>query len=224
VTSGPRRLTRAAALAALMLASIASAPTAHTQDNDGGLVAWWKRRAEPSARITLLDPRIEASVTRLRQGSPSFEQGWRDLERSRKRVVVGEAKQLSKLVRPYVPADARWMGVTVMWSMPGGGGLSRAAIAIQLDEVERLFAPLGQERVDREVDRLVAHEVYGHLVPVVQAGGQRGHCGDARRGERQADSCVGHREKRVLDEIDGRSAGDDPTEPSWPLPPAGEGP
>jgi hypothetical protein len=50
---------------------------------------------------------------------------------------------------------------------------------------------------DADLDRILAHEVYGHAIPYLLAGDLSGKCADPRPGERANESCAIRRENEV---------------------------
>lgn len=58
-----------------------------------------------------------------------------------------------------------------------------------------------QRRFDRLVETVLVHEVWGHLVPVAEAGSLAGQCPDPRAGQPPEDSCVMRRENELRAEL-----------------------
>jgi hypothetical protein len=54
---------------------------------------------------------------------------------------------------------------------------------------------------DADLDRILVHEVYGHALPYLIAGGVSGRCTDPKPGERPADACSIRRENAVRAEL-----------------------
>jgi hypothetical protein len=52
-----------------------------------------------------------------------------------------------------------------------------------------------------DLDRVVAHEVYGHAIPYLLAGDLSGKCADPREGERAEDACAIKRENEIRAEL-----------------------
>jgi hypothetical protein len=52
-----------------------------------------------------------------------------------------------------------------------------------------------------DLDRVVAHEVYGHAIPYLLAGDLSGKCADPQPGERAEDSCAIKRENEIRAEL-----------------------
>lgn len=52
-------------------------------------------------------------------------------------------------------------------------------------------------RFDADLDRILAHEVYGHAIPYLLAGDLSGKCADPRPGQRASESCAIQRENEV---------------------------
>jgi hypothetical protein len=54
---------------------------------------------------------------------------------------------------------------------------------------------------DRLVDAVLIHELWGHLVPVAQAGSMSAKCDDPLPGQHETDSCVMRRENDLRKEL-----------------------
>jgi hypothetical protein len=54
---------------------------------------------------------------------------------------------------------------------------------------------------DDDLDRVVAHEVYGHAIPYLLAGDLSGRCADPAAGERAEDACAIKRENEIRAEL-----------------------
>jgi hypothetical protein len=75
------------------------------------------------------------------------------------------------------------------------------AVNLQLlDDTHRRLGTTWSER-DRDLDRILVHEVYGHALPYVLAGDVSGKCGDPADGESAVDSCAIRRENAVRAEL-----------------------
>jgi hypothetical protein len=55
--------------------------------------------------------------------------------------------------------------------------------------------------LERDLDRILAHEIYAHAVPYLLAGTMSGQCADPRPGERAAESCAIRRENEIRSEL-----------------------
>lgn len=157
-------------------------------DSGASIAAW--RRGEGGVRV--LDPLLAARVRLLAEEAPSFARALGRLEASGVPILVGTREQLAEVLPPELRTSAAWAGITVA---RGGGRLDRAAVAIRpecLRELHRSFGNSGATFLE-VLDGLLIHEIYGHLLPTVEAGDARVRCPDPVRGQRLADSGVGRR-------------------------------
>jgi hypothetical protein len=71
-------------------------------------------------------------------------------------------------------------------------------VVVNLALLERSHAsPAPMFDFEADLDRILAHEVYGHAMPYLLAGTLAGRCADPELGQRAADSCAIHRENEV---------------------------
>jgi hypothetical protein len=154
------------------------------------------------AAVVSSHPLIRASLERLWQGSPSWRAGFRQAPGESRVVVVTpdqvtvqdggrqrpfEADLLGE-VTPLVGADGRVLQVLVVVNVP----LIEESHGRRLSTLSELHADL---------DRVLAHEVFGHALPYLLAGNVSGHCGDPAPGTRAEDSCAIRRENTVRTEL-----------------------
>ncbi|HSL69521.1 MAG TPA: hypothetical protein VK864_04725, partial [Longimicrobiales bacterium] len=160
-------------------------------------------RVTTTTRVKVMDPLLAERIERLAGQSPSFQQAWAMILNSGVPVQIGRFDQLrSELPRWYRSHPARWAGVTVN-SAGATGDLDRSVVALHVELMERQARaqPIeGDPYFLAEVDRVLIHEIYGHLAPVVEAGDARKECPDhLRRGETRP--CVTAREALIAAEL-----------------------
>jgi hypothetical protein len=158
--------------------------------------------------VSVLHPDLVESVERLRSASPAFSASWDALAASGVSVLIGMEEQLRGVMPSHLRGRAGLAGVTVSWGERAWGGgpvsLDRALVAVRMDLLDYLHpspAANGSTGYQEALDRLLVHEIYGHLAPVVEARSATATCPDARPGERREDSCVWRREQVVLREV-----------------------
>jgi hypothetical protein len=147
-------------------------------------------------------PLVRASLDRLWDGSPSWRASLQGLPRDRTVVVLTpdevrvqdgrrtrpfEADLLGE-VTPVAENDGRIRQVVVVVNVP----LIESTHARRLSTLSELYADL---------DRVVAHEVFGHAIPYLVAGDVSGRCADPAAGERPEDSCAIRRENLIRAEL-----------------------
>jgi hypothetical protein len=161
-----------------------------------------------SGRIEVLDAYVAARIEDLARRAPALGAA---LERARYgsiRVVIGTPEQ----VRSAVGADPWLSGGSGAGQLadffiykddPGGLAVRLIVVRVHVERIRRTVhasAPLGlgRRRATRQVDALtdavLIHELWGHLVPILEAGDHSGNCPDPLPGEVDSESCVMKRE------------------------------
>jgi hypothetical protein len=150
--------------------------------------------------IIVMDGRIRSGIERLERKSAL----WRDaLERVAdldRRVLIVTPDRI--VVRDGSGALDVFDGSTLaeVSPVPGSNGaIDVVMVVINVALLDSLHARLGSSRAEFEADveRVLAHEVYGHAIPYLLAGSVEGRCPDPRPGESARDSCSIRRENDV---------------------------
>jgi hypothetical protein len=149
--------------------------------------------------VQVLDDLLAERIRVIAREAPSFAAAWRRLEESGIPVLVGSREQLAEVLPHEVRRVHGWAGITLVW---GARRPERAVVAIRVEWLREIHDSFGNpEEVFLEaLDRLVIHEVYGRLLPTVEANAARTHCPDPAPGEWQAESCEGRREAALWSE------------------------
>lgn len=157
-------------------------------------------------------PILEASLTRLYAGSVIWRDALRAVADTRRRAIVVTPDKVrlrdaaTDRERPFdedVLAEVH--PVADMWSR-----VDTVIVVINLPLLERLYSDATMADLERDLDRIVAHEVYGHAVPYLLAGHLSGKCADPVPGQRATESCAITRENEIRRELrlgERRSAG-----------------
>ncbi|MBX6363065.1 MAG: hypothetical protein IRZ00_04285 [Gemmatimonadetes bacterium] len=154
--------------------------------------------------LYVLDPLLLERIDTIAALSPSFRAAVAELARAPFPVAIGNEEQLGHRVYPWLQRqDTSWGGAN--WSEAAGVDepIRRALIVIRRRFIERRYGPPagGPRRLLEVIDFTLIHEIYGHVLPILEHGSQRGACPDAPRpGEREA--CVETRERRIAEEIE----------------------
>ena len=75
-------------------------------------------------------------------------------------------------------------------------------IVVNLDLLGRLHGPLTTiGDFEDDLDRILAHEIYGHAFPYLLAGDLSGKCADPVKGQRAEDACAIKRENEIRAEL-----------------------
>lgn len=150
------------------------------------------------------NPVLKASVDRLSGGSAAWRGAAEAVGNTGRRVLIvtpnqirmideedGEPKPFDELVlaeaHPIADAAQRVQVVVVVINLA------------RLEELQRRAATLSD--FESDLDRILAHEVYGHAVPYLLAGHLSGRCADPVGGQRASDACAIQRENEVRGQV-----------------------
>ena len=163
-------------------------------------------RPAPGPPIVTSSPAIKQSLDRLSHGSASWREAIAQIRGAGRRVVVLTPEQV--VVRD--PADPRRQRpfdhdllAEVAPVVEPGGVVRQVMVVVNLPLVEaahdrRRSVP---RDLHADLDRILAHEVYGHAFPYLLAGHVSGHCADPKADERPTDACAIQRENAVRAEL-----------------------
>lgn len=167
--------------------------------------------------LHVLDPYLEARLSALAGLSPRFAAALARLRASDVPVYVGTPAQLAAL-----PLDPGVVGGRLppervaelrMVLEPGTDRPAVLVVRIDLGRLARLVrrplldgpVPGGaarfRKRLARFTEATLLHEVWGHLVPVADAGSAAASCADPAPREPELDSCVMRRENELRAEL-----------------------
>lgn len=158
-------------------------------------------RRGSDATLVVLDPLLAERIESIGRDSPTFARAWQAVERSGFPVVLGTRSQLMELIPAPLRSSATWAGLTLGWA-DSQDRLERTAVIVELEWLRALHHSLGTGEPGflAGLDALLIHEVYGHLVPLIESGSLAGACPDPDPGEWLLDSCVGRRERIIQSE------------------------
>ena len=148
---------------------------------------------------------IQASLERIGRGSPSWREAVAALSRTGSRILIVTPDRV--VVADEVDQPVRIFDRTVL-----------AEVARETQDVDGvpvllvvvnvpLLAELHRERrsqpreFEADLDRVLAHEVYGHAFPYLLAGDESGRCADPKKGQRASEACSIRRENVVREEL-----------------------
>lgn len=171
--------------AGLVLAAtiLAAAPlSVYAQDRvDGAIQAW--------------HPVLAASVERLAAESPSFREALRAVNATGRRAVLITPDRF----------DGVFDADTLAQAEPVASDQSRVdyvLVVVNLDLLQKLSGlPMTAVDFEDDVDRILAHEVYGHAIPYLLAGTLTAKCADPAIGQSAGASCAVQRENVIRREM-----------------------
>ena len=74
-------------------------------------------------------------------------------------------------------------------------------VVINLPLLDKLYSDATGADLDADLDRILAHEVYGHAIPYLLAGHLSGKCADPLPKQRATDACAIKRENEIRGEL-----------------------
>lgn len=152
-------------------------------------------QAASDGPLEISHPVIASSIQRLTEGSAS----WRDAlaavaARGRRAMVVTPDR-----IKTPIDAD------TLAQVFPIADEQARVEsvlVVINLELLQRLSGlPVTAIDFEDDVDRIIAHEVYGHAIPFLLSGSLAGKCADPAVGQSAVASCVIQRENVIRREM-----------------------
>lgn len=161
----------------------------------------WSRLERPPLLVE--HPVLAKSLARLYAGSPRWREALQAVaDTGRKVVVVTPDKvrvrnESGERETPFdrdVIAEAQPMADD--WSR-----VDTVVVVINLPLLDKLYSDATVADLERDLDRILAHEVYGHAVPYLLAGHLSGKCADPLPGQRATDACAIKRENAVRGEL-----------------------
>jgi hypothetical protein len=168
-----------------------------------------------SGSVEVLSIYLAARIADLESRSPRFSTAMDRARTAQFRVVIGTPEQVMERLgaRRWLSlrsTDGQLADFLIYLSDDEPTRIELIVIRVHLDRV--LGAPsamtvLGvgrgraQRWVDATVDAALIHELWGHLAPIVDAGGPSGLCADPEVGQPPAQSCVMQRENAMRAEL-----------------------
>jgi hypothetical protein len=161
--------------------------------------------------VVIHDSLLASTIARIRSMSPAFDSAMVAVERSGMRVYIGTDIELRKQIPWGFQRIAEWQAITTTYPLTADGARGRpiehAAVIVRLEPLrEALLASTTSASdvnlIERHLERVLAHEIYGHLMPQLQLGLTAPiACDDPQSAETWYDACVMTRERHVVAEL-----------------------
>jgi len=159
--------------------------------------------ASASGPILADHPVLAASLARISLRSATWRSALDAVENTRRRVVI----VTPDLVRmrdagdgqesPFDPdVIAEVQPLPDDWSR-----VNTVVVVINLPLLDKLYSDATAADFEADLDRILAHEVYGHAIPYLLAGHLSGKCADPLPGQRATESCAIKRENVIRNEL-----------------------
>jgi hypothetical protein len=148
-------------------------------------------------------PVLVKSAARLYAGSPRWREALHAVADTGRRVVVVTPDKVrvraadggrEEPFDPDVIAEAQ--PIADDWSR-----VDTVVVVINLPLLDRLYSDATMRDLEADLDRIMAHEIYGHAVPYLLAGHLSGKCADPLPGQRATEACAIKRENTVRSEL-----------------------
>jgi hypothetical protein len=147
-------------------------------------------------------PDLVASLGRLYAGSPTWREAVTAISGTGRRMLVLTPDKIrvtdaSGKTRPFdddVLAEVHPLS-------DADDNVDEVVVIINLPLLVRLYSDATLAQMEADLDRIVAHEVYGHAIPYLLAGNMSGKCADPLPGERATESCAISRENVIRREL-----------------------
>lgn len=147
---------------------------------------------------------IQRSLNRLHERSAMWRSAVAEVERLGRKAVVVTPKN----VRVQDPKDGKLRSFdrnVIAEVQPLAEYETRVdavVVVINVALLERMLASTDTVRdFEDDLDRVIAHEVYGHAIPYLLAGDLSGKCADPVDGQRAEDACAIKRENEIRAEL-----------------------
>jgi hypothetical protein len=148
-------------------------------------------------------PVLADSLARLYAGSPRWRNALAAVADTGRRVVVitpDKVRVRDDRGGPDTPFDpdvlAEVQPIADDWSR-----VSTVVVVINLPLLDKLFSDATLADLHADLDRILAHEIYGHAIPYVLAGHLSGKCADPLPKQRATDACAIQRENEIRSEL-----------------------
>ena len=145
-------------------------------------------------------PALQASLDRLNSGSTAWQDAVAAVAKTGRRalIVTPDRIRVADLEgTPSKPFDERLLAEAEPVA-DENQRVETVVVIVNLALLEKVHGKRSSgSAFDADLDRILAHEVYGHAVPYLLAGHLSGKCADSRKGQPAWQSCAIRRENEV---------------------------
>lgn len=188
----PKRVFRVGIAAVTLAVAMGTAPSA-----SGPRWTWLDRPP-----LVVEHPVLAASLSRLYAGSPRWRDALDAVLNTGRRVVVVTPDKVR--IRDASGAETAFDPDVVAEVQPIADDWSRVdtvVVVINLPLLDKLYSDATAANLAADLDRILAHEVYGHAIPYLLAGHLSGKCADPLPKQRATDACAIKRENEIRGEL-----------------------
>ena len=159
--------------------------------------------AHDDGPIVVRHPVLAASLERLSAESPSWRKAVETVSQSGRRILVSLPDQIKipDGKGGFMPSDPAVLAEVHPLS-EDDARVETVIVVVNLDLLQALSRlPVGAADFEDDVDRIMAHEVYGHAIPILLAGNMSGNCADPAIGQSAQAACAIQRENVIRREM-----------------------
>lgn len=162
-------------------------------------------RAGDAPVVMTRHPELRDALARIAKGSATWRAALAGLASSARRAVLVTPDEV--VVRDAVtgkssPFDRSELA-EVAPVADAAGRVGRVLVVVNVERLQEIHVRLGSlpGEFHADLDRVLAHEIYGHAVPYLQAGHLSGRCSDPEPGVPATDACAIRRENVIRAEL-----------------------
>ncbi|HUU32514.1 MAG TPA: hypothetical protein VMW48_00560 [Vicinamibacterales bacterium] len=167
--------------------------------------AAWAQNDAAEPPLVTQHPALREALARIERGSASWRAAMDEVAGLGRRALVVTPDQV--VVRDAATgATAPFDQSAVAEVSPAAdehGNVTAVLVVVNVARIQQIHERSGSLPAEfhADLDRVLAHEVYGHAVPLLIAGHLSGRCADPDRGQSASESCAIRRENVVRREL-----------------------
>jgi hypothetical protein len=161
----------------------------------------WTPRERPP--VIVEHPVLAASLARLYAGSPRWRDALDAVANTGRRVVVVTPEKV-RVRDDEGGAETAFDPDVIAEVQPIADDWSRVdtvIVVVNLPLLDRLYSDATPADLNADLDRILAHEIYGHAIPYLLAGHLSGKCADPQPKQKATEACAIKRENEVRSEL-----------------------
>ncbi len=157
----------------------------------------------PDGPIVALSQELTASLQRLHSGSTAWRDAVAALSATGRRAIVVTPDRV-RVRDPKGRGDRPFDDGLLAEVQPLADEQARVQVVVVVVNVpllDEMHASGVRVEFEKDLDRILAHEVYGHAIPYLLAGSLSGRCPDPVPGQRATEACAIQRENQIRGEL-----------------------
>lgn len=169
-----------------------------------GLTGHAEVRASLAPVVLTKHPVLTAALARIAQGSPSWRAAMAELAPTARRAVVATPDQVivrhgDRALSPFDRTELAEVSPVA----DDQGRVTHVLVVVNVDALQAVHDRLGSlpGEFHADLERVLAHEIYGHAVPYLQTGHLSGRCPDPEPGTPATEACAIRRENVIRAEL-----------------------